>query len=130
MDIILSLLPQIFELCIFPLLGMLTAYIVTFLRSKKEEIKQKSKNETVKKYVDMLSDTITTCVIATNQTYVDSLKSQNAFDAEAQKQALQMTLNSVLTILSDDAKIYLQEFYGDLNKYIISRIESKVHTTK
>lgn len=130
MDIILSLLPQLFELCIFPLLGMLTAYIVTFLRSKKEEIKQKSKSETAKKYADMLTDTITTCVIATNQTYVDSLKSQNAFDAQAQKQALQMTLNSVLTILSDDAKVYLKEFYGDLNQYIINRIESEVRTTK
>lgn len=130
MDIILSLLPQLFEICIFPLLGMLTAYIITFLRSKKEEIKQKSKSETAKKYADMLTDTITTCVIATNQTYVDSLKSQNAFDAQAQKQALQMTLNSVLTILSDDAKIYLKEFYGDLNQYIINRIESEVRTTK
>ena len=83
-----------------------------------------------KKYAAMLSDTITTCVIATNQTSVDSLKSQNAFDQEAQKQALQMTLNSVLTILSDDAKIYLQELYGDFTQYILNRIESEVRTTK
>jgi hypothetical protein len=108
----------------------LTTYFVTFIKTKKEELKQKSKNEVAKKYADMLSDTITTCVIATNQTYVDSLKSQNAFDQEAQKQALQMTLNSVLTILSDDAKIYLQELYGDFTQYILNRIESEVRTTK
>lgn len=130
MDIIISLLPQLFELCIFPLLGILTAYVVAFIRSKKEEIKMVSKNEVAKKYADMLSDTITTCVVATNQTYVDSLKSQNAFDGNAQKQALQMTLNAVLTILSDEAKIYLKEFYGDLNQYITQRIEAEVRKTK
>ena len=33
----------------------------------------------------MLSQTITDCVLATNQTYVDTLKAQGSFDAEAQK---------------------------------------------
>jgi len=35
----------------------------------------------------MLDDTITKCVIATNQTYVDSLKDKNAFDKAAQEEA-------------------------------------------
>jgi hypothetical protein len=33
----------------------------------------------------MLNRTITECVIATNQTYVETLKQQGKFDEEAQK---------------------------------------------
>jgi hypothetical protein len=48
-------------------------------------------NELADKYVQMLTDTITACVIATNQTYVEPLKKQGKFDAEAQKHAFELT---------------------------------------
>jgi hypothetical protein len=35
----------------------------------------------------MLTDTITKCVIATNQTYVETLKKEGKFDLEAQEVA-------------------------------------------
>ena len=79
----IELLTKIFEICIIPLLGILTTYIVTFLRNKSKELSAKTNNETLNTYLNMLTDTITNCVIATNQTYVNSLKSQGKFDAEA-----------------------------------------------
>jgi len=45
----------------------------------KESIESKHA-EKVNKYVKMLSDIITKCVIATNQTYVETLKKQGKFD--------------------------------------------------
>ena len=78
----------------------------------------------------MLSKTITDCVIATNQTYVDSLKAQGKFDAEAQKKAFNMTLTAVLSILNDEAKEYLTAVYGDLNTYITKQIEAAVNKNK
>ena len=78
----------------------------------------------------MLSQTITDCVIATNQTYVDSLKKQNIFDHEAQKEAFNRTYQSVMSILSEEAKKYLTEAYGDLSAYITAKIESEVNSTK
>lgn len=79
----IELLTKIFEICIIPLLGILTTYIVSFLRNKSKELSAKTNNETLNTYLNMLTDTITNCVIATNQTYVNSLKSQGKFDAEA-----------------------------------------------
>ena len=79
----IELLTKIFEICIIPLLGILTTYIVSFLRNKSKELSAKINDETLNTYLNMLTDTITNCVIATNQTYVDSLKSQGKFDAEA-----------------------------------------------
>lgn len=126
----LNLLTQIFEVCIIPLLAVLTTYIVKYIQVKSAEITSKSENELVDKYVNMLSYTISSCVVATNQTYVESLKKQGKFDAEAQKIAFNMTLEAVLGILSEDAKEYLSEAFGDLNAYITSQIEASVNVNK
>ena len=126
----MNLLTQIFEVCIIPLLGVLVAYFIQFLKTKSADIVEKSENDLIDKYVLMLTETISTCVIATKQTYVESLKKDNAFDADAQKQALQLTLDQVKAILTDEAKAYLAEAYGDLNAYIIQKIEAEVNLTK
>ena len=78
----------------------------------------------------MLSETITKCVIATNQTYVDNLKAQGAFDMDAQKIAFQKTYDAVLIILADDAKNYLTNIVGDFNTYLTQLIEAEVKGMK
>lgn len=124
------ILQQVFELCIIPLLGIVTFYIVQFIKTKTEELNANNSNEVLSKYIEMLSNTICECVIATNQTYVDSLKAQGKFDAEAQKKAFEMTYNSVINILTDEAKIYLTSIYGDLTAYITNMIEAEVNKNK
>ena len=126
----LNLLTQIFEVCIIPLLGILTTYIVKYIQVTSAEITEKTDNAIIDKYTVILVDTISACVLATNQTYVEALKKQGSFDAEAQKTAFNMTLNAVMNILSDDAKKYLTEAFGDLNAYITSQIEASVNVNK
>ena len=126
----MELIAQIFEVCIIPLLGVLTAFFVKWVNVKTAEIADTRKNETEKKYLNMLNDTISDCVIATTQTYVDALKKQGAFDAEAQKVAFTMTYEAVVKLLTDEAQIYLNEAVGDLNLYITQKIESEVKFNK
>ena len=126
----MEMLAQIFEVCIIPLLGVLTAYFIKFVNAKSAEIGTKVKNETQKKYLEMLNNTITDCVIATTQTYVDSLKKQGTFDAEAQKVAFTMTYESVVKLLTDEATEYLNEAVGDLQLYISQKIEAEVNLNK
>lgn len=121
-----EIIVQIFQLCVIPLLGILTKYLVDYLNAKRDELNSKTENEIAEKYTTMIFDTITKCVIATNQTYVNSLKEQNAFDAEAQKIAFDKTMNSVLGILSNDVKQYIIETTGDLNTYLTNLIEAAV----
>ena len=80
--------------------------------------------------MQMVTETITSCVIATNQTYVETLKKQGKFDAEAQKEAFNQTLTAVEQLLNEDAKQYLIEIYGDLNEYLTKRIEATVNLNK
>lgn len=126
----LSLLYQILEVCIIPLLGILTAHIVKYINMKSNEIQNKVNNDTADKYINMLADTISACVIATNQTYVETLKKQNAFTTEAQREAFQLTYDAVMKVLTDEAKIYLTAIYGDLTTYITNKIEAEVNLSK
>lgn len=126
----IDLIKQIFEVCIIPLFGVLTVYITSLIQKKTKEITKEADNEIANKYINLLSETITQCVIATNQTYVESLKKSGSFDEEAQKEAFRRTYESVMNILTVEAKQYLANIYGDLDKYITSKIESEVNINK
>lgn len=119
----LTLVIQIIEVCIIPLLGLLTGYLIDYIKTKTNSAK-------LDKYVDMLNDTITECVLATKQTYVEALKKNGNFDEAAQKEAFEKTKQAVMNILSADAKEYLTTVYGDLNAYVNQKIESEVNLTK
>jgi len=122
----LDILSKLFEIAIFPLITAATMYLITLINAKKQELASKAKDETTKKYLDMLDKTITECVLATNQTYVSALKNQGAFDAEAQKKAFQLTYDAVMAVITDDAQEYLSEAVKDLSTYITTKIEAQV----
>lgn len=126
----MSLLQQILEVCVVPLLGLLTKFLIDFLVAKKKEISTKTDNELLRKYLEMLNDTVVECVNATHQTYVDALKKENAFTKENQEIALQQTYDNVLAILSADCKEYLKIACGDLEFFIKNKIEAKVKESK
>lgn len=126
----MAVLAEIMEVVVVPLLGIITAYIIKLVETQINNIADERDSALEKKYLDMLSDTITSCVVATTQTYVDSLKKQGSFDTAAQKEAFNQTYNAVMTILSEEAKEYLTEAVGDLNLYITQKIEAEVSMTK
>ena len=126
----LELLFQIFELCIIPLLAVLTGYLVQWIKAKTAEATEKNQKDVFDKYITMLGETISKCVSATNQTYVDALKKAGSFDAEAQKHAFDMTLTAVMSVLGKDAIEYLTAIYGDLTGYLTTLIEAEVKAQK
>ena len=129
MDLV-TLLPMIFQLCIIPLLAILTKYITAWIEIKINEMTASKNDATFTKYMKLLQDTVISCVIATNQTYVETLKAQGKFDAEAQKEALKKTYDAVMAILTEDAINYLKEVLGDFDAYVNTMIESQVNMQK
>lgn len=125
-----TLIPVIFQVCLIPLLAILTKYLVAWIQIKTKELTDTKDNEMFTKYMTLLSDTVINCVVTTNQTYVNTLKEQGKFDAEAQKEAFNKTYEAVMRILTDDAKKYLGEVLGDLDLYINTLIESQVSFQK
>jgi len=109
-----TILPQLFEIVIFPLLSVGTVYLISLIKTKIQQLKQEKDDVLYSKYLTMLEETITNCVLATNQTYVAELKKAGKFDKEAQKKAFENTYNAVMAILDEDAKDFLQNAIGDL----------------
>lgn len=126
----LHILNQIFDVCLIPLLGVATTALIFFVKQKMAESRAKTESEMADKYLSLLETTIIDCIRATNQTYVNALKDKNAFDGEAQKEALKLTTDAVLTILSEDAKEYLAHFVGDLDEIVKEKIEANIEKVK
>jgi hypothetical protein len=126
----INILNQIFQLAIFPIISIAAIYICYLISVKIDEIKKKNNNALADKYLDMLNDTIVNAVLATTQTYVESLKKDNTFTADAQKEAFKKTYDAVMKILTEDAKKCLTESVGDLETYITNKIEAEVKLSK
>ena len=126
----MGVLEQVFELVVYPVLSITGIYLTYLISVKIKELKQKTEDETAKKYLDMLNETISNAVLATTQTYVESLKKQGKFDAEAQKVAFKLTYDAVMKILTADAMKYLVSAVGDLETYITNKIEADVKLCK
>ena len=132
--LLLTIAPEtmsiIFEFCIVPILALVTGFIVTWLNAKRKEVLAKTDNEVAQKLINITTDIINSAVISTTETYVKSMKNQNLFDLEAQKTALDKTKTMVMDTLSSEAKTQLTNLYGDLEKYLESKIEEAIKNNK
>lgn len=112
------------------LLSALFAYLIVYINKKKQALLESSNTEIEKKYIEKISKTITDCVIATNQTYVEALKKENAFTKEAQEEAFQKTITNVMSILNEDCIEYLESITSDITIYLRNKIEAEVNKNK
>lgn len=126
----LEIVSKIFEVCIIPLLGIISFYVVQYIRIKGSEIIEKVESDTSRKYLTMLQETVCEVVVETNQVYVEALKKEGKFDLEAQKKAFEMSYDKVLEIMNEESVEYLGEMVGDLQSYITTLIEAEVNKNK
>ena len=125
-----ELLKTITQTVLIPLMIALAGYAVKWINAKANEIKTKTKDEKIQKYIGMLDNTITTAVISVNQTYVDALKEKNAFTKEAQEEAFKRVWETVVATMTEEADTYISEVIGDLDEYIRTKIEEAVKENK
>ena len=122
----LNILGKVTELVLVPLICSAVAYLIAWLKVKRQELLERVKDTTTKKYLELLDNIIKECVIATNQTYVYALKKADKFDEEAHKKAFQLTYEAVNAVLTEEANKYLNTAVSDLKAYITTKIEAQV----
>lgn len=130
MDGFITQILEIIAPCAGALLTALCGFAISYLKKRSEQIKAESNNALATKYSNMITETITNCVVAVNQTYVDTLKNKDTFTKEAQEEAFKMCYNNIVGLLSTDIQKYIVETFGDLEIYLTTRIESLVNTSK
>lgn len=123
-------LKDIFLAVITAVVPVLTAYIVVFIRKVGENAAANTESAKAQGYITEATEAIAAAVAATNQTYVDALKNAGKFDGDAQKEAAQKALAACLQSISPAAQKFIESAYGDIKKYLTTRIEAEVRKQK
>lgn len=129
---------EFFVQYIVPALGTLLAALITagtgilvvYLNKKKEELEVKLDNEFATKYLDMITKTVENVVASVNQTYVSTLKKENAFTKEEQVKAFNTALTEIKQLLGEDCLAYIDAVTQDVDTYLKVRIEAEVLSQK
>ena len=107
-----------------------TAFLCKWLSSLYERNKTRIKNEKAQAVLGQVSDMIVAAVETTTSTYVKQLKADNLFSAEAQKEAFNKTFETVKKQLTEESQAIITEVYGDIETYLINKIEQFVEELK
>lgn len=122
---------NIIETCIvIPILIAISSYVIAFLHKQTEKIKEQIKNEKTKRLIDIANNVVDQAVISVTQTYVDELKVDGVFGKEEQDKAFNKSKNIVYDLLTSEIVETIQENYGDLEKWINTKIEESVVKNK
>lgn len=125
-----EILEVVFKVVILPLIPLIVVYLKTLIQTKTEELKVKTENELIDKYLDMANDILLRCVTETTQVYVSECKKNNAFTKEAQLEALNRTKSRFEDIATEEIKDVILEVTGDYEAWINASIETLVNQKK
>lgn len=125
-DLIRELLLAVATVC----LPIITAYVVKAIKKFGDNAAADTEDLKISGYIDEITQAITQAVSATSQTYVDALKEKGEFTLEAQKEALQKSIETAKAILSPAALEFIDSVYGDFVEYVTPKIEAEVRKQK
>lgn len=93
-------------------------------------INSKIKDANAKEMLSSAVTTVSDVVKQVYQTYVEALKGQNAFTAEAQKEALAKALETIEAVLPEKVKAYLTNNFGNMEAWLTTQIEAAIYSLK
>lgn len=93
-------------------------------------ISHKIKNERAKRLIAKGEDFVMKSIQMVQQTFVDSLKKEGKFDADAQREAYKLCYERWFAMASDEVKAAILEEVGDLDAWLNTMIESGIVENK
>ena len=121
---------DVLYLIITGILPLLITYGIIFLKVKIKEQEKNLENDQLVKYIDAATDAISKAVLTVNQTYVDAMKKEGKFDAEAHKTAKHMEIDKAKALITEDSKAAIETLYSDFEAYLNDAIEELVRENK
>jgi gamma-glutamyl phosphate reductase len=116
---------------VFPALSAIATALGTWLVALLTKwINDKIKDKDAAKMLTDILNIIYDAVKAVYQTFVESLKKDGKFTAEAQEEAKNKALAIINSKLTDTMKTYITDNYGDVNTFISQKIEAAIYDLK
>lgn len=125
-DFLLALLQAVL-VAVTPLL---VAFVCKLINKAAGWFAAKTNNRTAERYAYEIADVISTSVTYASQTYVDALKKDGKFDTAEQKQAFALAYKTAEGLLTEGAKTFITQVYGDVNAFLTAKIEAEVKAQK
>lgn len=115
-------------LCKYIIQGVAAAK--TSIDIKAKAIKDESLAALIENANTKVAEIVTLAVQTTNQTFVEDLKAEGKFSADAQAKAFSNTYNTVKSLITDETAELIKVGYGDIEVYIQNKIESAIGELK
>lgn len=109
---------------------VITAYACKLINKAAGWFSAKTNSRVVEKYAYEIADVISTSVTYASQTYVDALKKDGAFNVTEQEKAFDLAYKTAEEMLTEGARKYITDTYGDLNAFLTAKIEAEVNAQK
>lgn len=90
----------------------------------------KIKDQTVAKHLATITQIVTDAVMNVFQSFVETLKACDSFDANAQKEAKEKAYSIIVNQLTPELVQYIKDNYGDLEEWINNKIEAVIYMLK
>ena len=100
-----------------------TLIVLPYLAAK---VGENIHNERVAKLVKKGEEFVVKSVEMVNQTFVESLKAEGNFNAEAQKEAFKLCYENWMAMASDEVKCAIIEQVADLDTWLNTMIEARI----
>ncbi len=114
-------LPEILVTIASLVVTWMLTQLSNYITSKSEEVKNKTDNESTKRYIEIATSTVTEVVDYLNHSVVNDLKiaAQDGKLTQEEVEQIKTTARvQVMSILSAEAIQALQQVYGDINSLI------------
>lgn len=114
-------LPEILVTIASLVVTWMLTQLSNYITNKSEEVKSKTDNESIKRYIEIATSTVTEVVDYLNHSVVNDLKIASQDGRLTQEEVDQIKTTArvqVMSILSAEAIQALQQVYGDINSLI------------
>lgn len=122
-EILLDVLKALVTFVVIPLLSWFGVELVKWLSNK-------NKNEKSKQYIEDAVSAVVIAVSEVSQTYVDALKKEGKFDADAQFIAFELARDKALSLINNNSIKAIEVVYNDFEYWLDLIIEQKVRELK
>ena len=120
----MEILMVLLKLVIMIVVPVATSVLTYLFKKYVEELINKNVQgetaEALKRGLDIITDSVN----YVQQTYVDNLKKEDKFSAEAQAEALEAAKNRAIELMNTDIQSAIESSYGNLDTYVTTIIES------
>ena len=106
--------------------GLVTWATVTFTNWLNTKIKDKK----LARWSSQVFEIIMNAVQSIQQTFVETMKKEGKFNAEAAKEAKEKAYSIITGQLTVELKDYISSNFGDMKEFIMNQIESMIYQLK